>query len=87
MSLNGVTEELSFTQREHEQAFLLAHRALRPDFIKTVSKGLRAFIFYRNFLSLLSFQKKKKPVLDTDIAGVPLPTLTIHKRKSTNNAI
>ncbi len=81
MSLNDVKEELSFTQRENEQAFLSAHKTLRPDFIKTVSKGLRAFIFYRNFLSLSSYQKKNKLQLNKDFVKEPCGTITVHKKK------
>jgi hypothetical protein len=80
MSLNGVKEELTFTQREHEQAFLAANKTLRPDFIKTNNKGLRAFIFYRNLLSLLASQRKKKLLVGKNNIDLPPITIRNHKR-------
>jgi len=80
MSLNGVKEELTFTQREHEQAFLTAHKTLRPDFIKTNNKGLRAFIFYRNLLSLRAQQMKKKFTANKEAVVLPPATIIINKR-------
>ena len=71
MSLNGQEEELSFSQRASEQASLSAHITTQTSFIKTKDKGLRAFIFYRNYLSLkkatlpvcstIVYLKKKRP--------------------------
>ena len=78
MSINGVKEnELTFTEREQQQAYLIAHKTLRPDFIKSPNKGLRAFIFYRNLLLLGSI---KKPHHQQDIVVSRPTTLIFHKR-------
>lgn len=61
MSINDLNKDDDcFSERETEQIYIGLDESLKPTTIKTVNKGLRAFIFYRNLDSL----KQKDSIKD-----------------------